>query len=80
MVASSCLGGPGTAIKYPMDMVCSGWGLGPHTFRLDGGQASHCSVVVVSVMPVWPGVCVCLFMCIWAASDRMSINRYPLLS
>ena len=48
-----------TVIKYPMDMVCSGWGSHPHAFRLDGGQASHCNVVVVSAKPaVCPGVCV----------------------
>ena len=59
LVASSCQGGPGAVIKYPMDVVCPGWGSGPHVFRLDGGQASHCNVVVVSVMPaVWPAVCV----------------------
>ena len=35
------------------------WGLDPHAFRLDSGQASHCNVTVVSVMPaVWSGVCV----------------------
>ena len=59
LLASSCLGGPGAVIKYLMDVVCSGWGSDQHAFRLDGGQASHCSVVVVSVMAaVWPG-CVC---------------------
>ena len=48
-----------TVIKYPMDMVCSGWSSHPHACRLDGGQASYCNVVVVSVKPaVWSGVCV----------------------
>ena len=61
LVASSCLGGPEAVIKYLMDAVCSGWGLGPHAFRLDGGQGSHCNVVAVSVVhAVWPGGCVCL--------------------
>ena len=48
-----------TVIKYPIDMVCSGWGSHLHAFRLDGGQVSHCNVIVVSAKPVvWPGVCV----------------------
>ena len=48
-----------TVIKYPMDMICSGWGSHPHAFRLDGGQPSHCNVVLVSAkLVVWPGVCV----------------------
>ena len=48
-----------TVIKYPMDMVFSGWSSHPHACRLDGGQASYCNVVVVSVKPaVWSGVCV----------------------
>ena len=95
MVASSCLGGPEAVIKYLMDAVCSGWGLGPHAFRLDGGQGSHCNVVAVSVVhAVWPGVCVfeprlwgaksvvwsLFLLCCWAASDRMLINKYSLLS
>ena len=47
-----------SVIKYPMDMVCSEWASRPHIFRLDGGQASHCNVAVVSAKPaVWPGVC-----------------------
>ena len=60
MVASSCLTGPGAVIKYLMDVVCSrSMGFDPHAFRLDSGQASHCNVIVVSVMPaVWSGVCV----------------------
>ena len=59
LVDSSCLSGPGAVTKYPMDVVCSGWGLGLYAFRLDGGQASHCIVVVVSAIPaVLPGVCV----------------------
>ena len=72
LVASSCLGGPGALIKYLMDVVCSGWDLGSFAFRLDGGQASHC--------PPFGLGCVCLLMCSWVASDRMSINKYPLLS
>ena len=54
-----------TVIKHPIDMVCSEWGSRPHVFRLDGGQVSHCNVVV--------GLgCVFLLMCSWVASDRMS--------
>ena len=46
-----------TVIQYPINIVCSGCGSCPHAFRLDGGQASHCNVVVVSAKPaVWPGV------------------------
>ena len=53
-LVASCLGGLG-----PIDVVCCGWCSSLHVFSLDGGQASHCNVVVVSVMlAVWPGVCV----------------------
>ena len=58
LVASSCLGGPGAAIKYLMDVVCSGCGSDPYAFRLDGGQAIHWRIVVRVMPAVWPGVCV----------------------
>ena len=51
-------------IKCLMGVVCCGWGSGLHAFTLDGftldgGQASHCNVGVVSVMhAIWSGVCV----------------------
>ena len=48
-----------TVIKYPMDMVCSEWGSRPHAFMMDGGQASHCNVVVVSDKRLDWSVCVC---------------------
>ena len=59
LVASPCMGGPGTVIKYSMDMVCSEWGSRPHAFMLDGGQASHSNVVVVSAKRLDCCVCVC---------------------
>ena len=59
MAPSHCLGSPVTVIKYPVDMVCSEWGSRPHAFMLDGGQASHCNVVVVSAKLLDWVVCVC---------------------
>ena len=37
-------------MKDLMDVVCSGWSSDLYVIRLDGGQASHCRIVV-SVMP-----------------------------
>ena len=40
-----------------MDVVSFVWGSSLNAFRPDGGQASYCNVVVMSVMPaVWPGI------------------------